>query len=91
MPVTRLEEAPVVGKGIVGSITSEVGRIGGRNVVIARSLGTMRRGAITYADGVRVAEAARQIRDGGKHRTLAHATSGPCLQQNLVCILEDRS
>ena len=30
----------------------------------------------------------RQIRDDGKHRTLAHSTSGPCLQQNLVCILE---
>ena len=29
-----------------------------------------------------------QIRDGGKHRTLAHSTSGPCLQQNLVCVLE---
>ncbi len=29
-----------------------------------------------------------QIRDHGKHRTLAHSTSGPCLQQNLVCILE---
>ena len=30
----------------------------------------------------------RQIRDGGQHRTLAHSTSGPCLQQNLVCVLE---
>jgi acetyl-CoA acetyltransferase len=37
---------------------------------------------------VRVAEAARQIRDAGKGRALAHSTSGPCLQQNLVCILE---
>ncbi len=37
---------------------------------------------------VRIAEAAGQIRDNGKHRTLAHSTSGPCLQQNLVCILE---
>ncbi len=37
---------------------------------------------------VRVAEAAAQIRDQGKHRTLAHSTSGPCLQQNLVCVLE---
>ena len=25
------------------------------------------------------------------HRALAHATSGPCLQQNLICILEGRS
>ena len=29
--------------------------------------------------------------DGGKQRTLAHSTSGPCLQQNLVCILEGDS
>jgi hypothetical protein len=26
--------------------------------------------------------------DGGADRALAHATSGPCLQQNLVCVLE---
>ena len=37
---------------------------------------------------VRITEAAAQIRDGDKRRTLAHSTSGPCLQQNLVCILE---
>lgn len=37
---------------------------------------------------VRIAEAAGQIRDEGKRRTLGHATSGPCLQQNLVCVLE---
>jgi acetyl-CoA acetyltransferase len=40
---------------------------------------------------VRVAEAAHQIRDAGKHRALAHSTSGPCLQQNLVCVLEGPS
>src|SRR4051812_4242716 len=28
---------------------------------------------------VRIAEAAGQIRDNGKHRTLGHSTSGPCL------------
>jgi acetyl-CoA acetyltransferase len=37
---------------------------------------------------VRIAEAARQVRDNGVGRALAHATSGPCLQQNLVCIVE---
>jgi acetyl-CoA acetyltransferase len=37
---------------------------------------------------IRIIEAARQIRDNGKHRTLGHSTSGPCLQQNLVCVLE---
>jgi acetyl-CoA acetyltransferase len=40
---------------------------------------------------VRIAEAARHIVQGGKQRTLAHSTSGPCLQQNLVCILEGDS
>lgn len=37
---------------------------------------------------IRMIEAARQIAENGKHRTLAHTTSGPCLQQNLVAILE---
>ncbi|HEV7757752.1 MAG TPA: lipid-transfer protein [Acidimicrobiales bacterium] len=43
----------------------------------------------TMATGlVRVIEAAGHIRDRGRRRTLAHSTSGPCLQQNLVCIME---
>jgi acetyl-CoA acetyltransferase len=37
---------------------------------------------------VRIAEAARPIREGRAQRTLGHSTSGPCLQQNLVCVLE---
>ena len=51
-----------VGKGNVGAVTSVVGHIRGRNVVIARSLASIHRGAITYADGVRLAEAADQAR-----------------------------
>ena len=74
--VTQVEEAPVVGKGIVGAITSEVGRIGGRNAVIARSLGTLRRGAITHADGVRLAEAADQARELGIPFVFFVASSG---------------
>lgn len=74
--VTRLEEAPKVGKGIVGAITSEVGRIGGRHAVVARSLGTLRRGAITYADGVRLAEAADQACDLGIPFVFHVASSG---------------
>ena len=35
----------------------------------------------------RIGYAAQHVFDGGR-RALAHATSGPCLQQNLVCILE---
>jgi hypothetical protein len=37
---------------------------------------------------IRIGEAARRIMEGDAKRAVAHATSGPCLQQNLVCVLE---
>jgi acetyl-CoA acetyltransferase len=37
---------------------------------------------------IRIGEAASRITSGDADRALAHATSGPCLQQNLVCMLE---
>lgn len=37
---------------------------------------------------VRIVEAAARIIDGSARTALAHATSGPLLQQNLVCLLE---
>ncbi len=37
---------------------------------------------------IRISEVASRIISGQADRGLAHATSGPCLQQNLVCILE---
>jgi len=44
-----------------------------------------------FAGGlVRIGEAARQISDGTAGRVLAHATGGPALQQNLVCVMEGR-
>ncbi len=36
----------------------------------------------------RIGHAAATVLDGGADRALAHATSGPCLQQNLVCVLD---
>jgi acetyl-CoA acetyltransferase len=45
----------------------------------------------TMAVGLsRIGEAAQQIWRGAADRAVAHATSGPCLQQNLVCVLEGR-
>ena len=38
----------------------------------------------------RIGEAARRVWDGSADRAVAHATSGPCLQQNLVCVLEGK-
>ena len=45
-----------------------------------------------FASGlIRIGEAARRIWDGESERALGHATSGPALQQNLVCVMEGRS
>ncbi|NBE96249.1 lipid-transfer protein [Nonomuraea sp. KC401] len=37
---------------------------------------------------IRIGEAARRIHDGAARRTVGHAAGGPCLQQNLVTVLE---
>lgn len=43
----------------------------------------------TMATGlIRFGEVFERIRAGGADRGVAHATAGPCLQQNLVCVLE---
>jgi acetyl-CoA acetyltransferase len=44
-----------------------------------------------FAGGlIRIGEAARQIMSGAAGKTLAHATGGPVLQQNLICVMEGR-
>ncbi len=43
---------------------------------------------IMSAGLTRIGEVANRILDGSAGRGVAHATSGPCLQQNLVCVLE---
>jgi acetyl-CoA acetyltransferase len=46
-------------------------------------------GNIIMAAGLdRIGEAATRITSGDANRAVAHATSGPCLQQNLVAVLE---
>jgi len=60
----------------------------GPDVAVNPSGGPLAANPIMATGLVRVAEAARQIRDGNAQRTLAHSTSGPCLQQNLVCVME---
>jgi acetyl-CoA acetyltransferase len=39
---------------------------------------------------VRIGELATRVMRGEAKRGVAHASSGPCLQQNLVCVLEGR-
>jgi acetyl-CoA acetyltransferase len=44
-----------------------------------------------FAAGLaRIGLAAREIMSGRAGRALGHATSGPALQQNLVCVMEGR-
>jgi acetyl-CoA acetyltransferase len=50
--------------------------------------GALAANPIMAAGLIRIGEAAQRIIDGGANRAVAHATSGPCLQQNLVCVLE---
>ena len=39
----------------------------------------------------RIGEAAKKVWSGENTKVLGHATSGPALQQNLVCTMEGRS
>ena len=39
----------------------------------------------------RIGRAYREISENGRSRTLGHASSGPALQQNLVCVMEGNS
>ncbi len=59
----------------------------GADVKVNPSGGALASNPIMATGLCRIGYAAQHIFDGG-HRALAHSTSGPCLQQNLVCILE---
>ncbi|MGZ4140339.1 MAG: thiolase domain-containing protein [Actinomycetota bacterium] len=50
--------------------------------------GALAANPVMAAGLIRIGEAAARIASGAADRALAHATSGPCLQQNLVCVLE---
>ena len=59
----------------------------GDRVRINPSGGALSANALMVAGLTRIGEAAQRIIDGEAQRAVAHATSGPCLQQNLVCAL----
>jgi len=60
----------------------------GDRAVVNPSGGPLAANPIMAAGLIRIGEAAERIRRGDCDRALAHATSGHCLQQNLVCVLE---
>jgi acetyl-CoA acetyltransferase len=88
-----LDDAPVQAAELQASFTHEepllVEALGlGSDVSINHSGGPLAANPIMATGLIRVIEAARAIREGRAHRSVGHASSGPCLQQNLVCVLE---
>ncbi|HET6774061.1 MAG TPA: thiolase domain-containing protein [Acidimicrobiales bacterium] len=60
----------------------------GDDVEVNPSGGPLAANPFIAAGLVRIGEAATRVGNGEARRAVAHATSGPCLQQNLVCVLE---
>lgn len=60
----------------------------GADTRINSSGGALAANPMMAAGLARIGEAAQRVIDGDATRALAHATSGPCLQQNLVCVME---
>jgi acetyl-CoA acetyltransferase len=60
----------------------------GDDVSVNPSGGALAANVMMAAGLIRIGEVARRISAGEANRGVAHATSGPCLQQNLVTVLE---
>ena len=60
----------------------------GDSVNVNPSGGALAANPVMVAGLLRIGEAAQRIIDGTADRAVAHATSGPALQQNLVAVLE---
>ncbi len=60
----------------------------GDGVDVNPSGGALAANPMMSAGLIRIGESAQRIWSGQADRAVAHATSGPCLQQNLVCVLE---
>lgn len=97
-PSTR--KAAAAAGGVVGVEVAELyARYSSQEGILVRSLGLPEGVSLNPSGGtlcaetpmvaglIRIGEAAAAVRAGAR-RALAHATSGPILQHNLVCILE---
>ena len=60
----------------------------GGDVQVSPSGGALAANPMFSAGAIRIGEAAKHIWDGSADKVLGHATSGPALQQNLVCVME---
>jgi acetyl-CoA acetyltransferase len=60
------------------------------NTLINPSGGALAANPVMSAGLIRIGEVAKRITAGDAGRGVAHATSGPCLQQNMVAVLEGK-
>jgi acetyl-CoA acetyltransferase len=72
-----------------------------QELIVVEALGAAALGAVNPSGGalpadpimatglIRIGEAAEAVRRGDARRAVAHATNGPCLQHNLLCLLEE--
>src|SRR5690606_13664004 len=67
-------------------VRSELGL--GADVTINPSAGPLAGNPMFTGGLIRIGKAARRIQDGSAGKVLAHATSGPALQQNLLCVMQ---
>jgi acetyl-CoA acetyltransferase len=72
-------------------IVSEALGLDDAKTAINPSGGALASNPMMTAGLVRIGEAAKRLQAGQGQRAVAHATSGPALQQNLVCVLEGDS
>ncbi|MGE5292839.1 MAG: thiolase domain-containing protein [Micromonosporaceae bacterium] len=63
----------------------------GDGVAVNPSGGPLGANPVMATGLIRIGEAAARIFDGSAGRVIAHASSGPCLQHNLVCVLESET
>ena len=60
----------------------------GADVTVNPSGGPLVSNPLMVAGLIRIGEAAKQIHERSADRVVGHAAAGPCLQQNLVCVME---
>ncbi|MFI0789218.1 thiolase domain-containing protein [Streptomyces lydicus] len=88
-PVDTAElHAPFTSQEVVLRRALDLDGSAGADVRINPSGGALAANPVMAAGLIRIGEAAARIQRGESERALAHATSGPCLQQNLVAVLE---
>ncbi|GAU67399.1 hypothetical protein SSP35_04_04890 [Streptomyces sp. NBRC 110611] len=88
-PVDTAElHAPFTSQEVVLRRALKLDGPGGADVRINPSGGALAANPLMAAGLIRLGEAAARIQRGESDRAVAHATSGPCLQQNLVAVLE---